>query len=238
MANQEPANDEAALAGVPLIPEDSTPMDEIIVNEVIRDFDAIYLMDLGIKFKAGKLIIFASGSDVAKGNKFKVRKVDLPNVLTFAELQDKANELLAGSGALVDFENKGQLRHPKKPTAMSFNLGQNCFILLRVSEVASNVRFSKQYHAFTRDKDAENLLKWPMRIRDEILQPDGEDSGAGCTAAMFAYHRPTVGDNSLVHERYNIYLDVVDGDVGDAAAPYIPIIVDPDVRYPGGNQGP
>ena len=224
-----------APAYVPFFPGEAVPMDRMPTE--VSGFTEMYLLDLVMDVKGNKLSIFLSGSETATNRKFKVWRTELVNPARITDLENAAKHLLDGKGEQVDFTQSGQCGHSQKPTNLSVNLKRNCFLLFRVNGKIKNIRFSKDSDAFTREDIDTSPLKWPARFANGSLVRDGKNLGAGCTAAMFAYSwTDTSGKEGW--ERFNIQLDVVDDDVASEYDAYIPIIIDPDVRFPGGNEGP
>lgn len=132
----------------------------------------------------------------------------------------------------------------RKPTGMSFLGKRNCFILLRF-DPRSNLRFTMDYAAISRDADlSDGIFTHGHRVHrnGQIFgEPKTGDISThsfadGCNAAVFAYHHDRVSNLPEFEGRLNLHLDVLE-DPSDPDSPYIPIIIDPDVRFPGGNGG-
>ncbi|GAA4641654.1 hypothetical protein GCM10023115_01190 [Pontixanthobacter gangjinensis] len=131
--------------------------------------------------------------------------------------------------------------HRNKATPMSFNGKGDCFIVYRLTN--TNAFFTQETFAIKKEEGlSSNILPWMRRVDDCGLPlPYDKDYDSSnpvrnkrTKMAVLAYRKP----NASAHlARFNLYLDIVE-DTNDPVSPYVPIIVDPDVRFPGGNGDP
>lgn len=206
-----------------------------------ENYKTIYLIGLEIRRRGKDLSITLDDDAPGNPKEIRIKSLSWQSSPTDEELQKGIAELLEGKGKDTDLKNQGSGGQSSLPTALSMNFSENCYILFNLGKHFDNVRFSKDVAAFQREKvsSGANPIAWGKRvtgISDGVakLEDDGAGAGAGCTAALFAYSREELTDKSSI-VRFNLYLDIVAGDPASDTDPYIPIIVDPDVRFPGGN---
>lgn len=138
--------------------------------------------------------------------------------------------------------NQGAGTPFKQETGMSLHAKENCYLIFRVSG-ASGLRFSVDHFGFSYDRDiAKHPFQFVRRITDsgdileDVEDPSKEAWPSDCRMLLVALDKsqiPTTKGHGAA--LFNLHLDVL-SDITKQDGPYIPIIVDPDVRFPGGNS--
>lgn len=169
-------------------------------------------------------------------------------------LQDALNDIYSGRpssklkwgklGARV--KNNG--KKVRNPSDMSLNVSMDCFIIYQFKG-NTNLRYTVDFNALSEDaKLRAPVFSHPSRIANggqliaDVRDRATKEFPPKIQAAIVAYnHSLAVGEANADGDfegRLNLHLDVVDDTDFDGRRSYIPIVVDPDVRFPGGNGGP
>lgn len=201
----------------------------------LPDYKVIYLIDVDLGLTVGG----GAGLSIKLGDNGLRRRIKGNETLAEA-----VADVVGGTGDPKKFTKRhGNAQpHSPKPTSMSFRCNDQCFIIFRLPS-NGNLRFTSSWDALSRDVDPKaDFFTHPRRISDDgqIYREDPLNRGQNYLHAMFAYDgtAATAGGNSVdAIGRFNLHVDVVE-DPGMPDSPRLPIIIDPDVRYPGGNGDP
>lgn len=127
----------------------------------------------------------------------------------------------------------------RKPTKMSLRNKEKIYLLVKLSENPS-WRFTADGAPLSADK----YLQGAGVFSDSFaFDPSGNvittpSSGVTCKHAYTIIDcdkaKETMGSDDF-EARYNLHVDLVENPTDLANSPYIPVILDPDVRWPGGD---
>ena len=170
-----------------------------------------------------------------KGNFIDLEYVEMEQEeIPFDQLQNTINAIVA---------NRFKLPKPKKPrmhlpggspkppmTSLSISISKPTVLLLLI-ESPYNVYFSENGTPFTYDGDRDNDRFYDARKvdRDGNIK-EHNDKVRKCQIALLTINPPSSPD---YWDPFNIHVDLFEA--GGNPDFNIPIIIDPDVRYPGGS---
>lgn len=154
------------------------------------------------------------------------------NVLAYGGIAGVVSRVASGNLPMLDEP------HPKEPykTNLSLQNRTYCYVILKLS--ARNWQFSRNEDPVTLGYEAtkpQEVYFSPRKVDEQ-----GNILGRGavqddCKVAYF------IADGAVAHglepdrvDPFNLHLDIMVKDSDDNPSP-IPIIIDPDVRYPGGS---
>lgn len=199
----------------------------------------VYRVDVESKHSAQKLEFRIGG--LHKPNK-EMPYYDITGHVDSIKLEHAIADLLGqnpGKGPMTVHGNGG---HPRRATEMSLHGSKPCYFLFNL-EMPKNVRFTIDGPAASIElKSKSKRLSSVRRILDGKLVEDNRQ--ANVRAILVAFDPEADGEEEANRflNRFNLNLDAVDtdnsNDIGSTSVPYVPFIVDPDVRFPGGNEGP
>ena len=192
--------------------------------------------DYGSKFAPTKMIFLEIGFEMDEAGHLKIRyshkgkKRDAPNQ---ADLENEIRKYL------IRFP--GRRRNRNRPlsgdeTPMSINGKKSRLVVLKLSE-SNNLQFNQQGSPISVEVGKADHFGGVFKIDNQatfIRSQDlmGEHPTPHCKHAIFAVDAIT-----STPLRFNIHLDLVEYDDDGDIAYTIPIIIDPDVRHPGGDDG-
>lgn len=224
----------------PLLEEDVEPFSS---GKPSSHFSRAILLELNIQTRGRKLEIFID-DDGPGNNKISASEFRWHSTPNDDSLAQGLGHLISGNGNSIKLDKRGTNNHSRPATPMSLNFPSDCYVVLSLSKHLTNVRFSSKFFALQREvQGRDNPIRWSSRINGldsndkAIISDDRRNYGPGNRYAFFAYKRSDI-TASEGDTRFNIYLDVVNGNIEDGRAPFIPIVIDPDVRFPGGNEAP
>ena len=222
----------------------STDPREISSRGAPPSFTRIFILNVKFSANASKFEI-----ELDKAQK-RVGVYDIPQG---ADLQDALTDIYSANPSSklqwkkLGSRKKNNGKKVRNPSDMSFNPSTDCFIIYQVLG-NSDLRYSVDSFALSESKkNASGVFSHPNRIAaDGQLVPDEKDTNGkfplNTRAAILAYNHAeaqnAINSDGDFEGRLNLHLDVVDDHDFDGRRSYIPIVVDPDVRFPGGNGGP
>ena len=153
-------------------------------------------------------------------------------------IADAVRRVVTGGGGKQEkFEKpKPNEKSPKKPNKMSFRCKKACHIIYRLP-ANSGLRYALGHAPILRDPViADGIFGNPQYVDSSgnILPPGSAPND--CRHLLIAYDgkkaAPPAGDDFI--GTFNLYVDVLD-DPKDVTGGHIPIVLDPDARWPGGS---
>ena len=130
------------------------------------------------------------------------------------------------------------LKSPKKPNKMSFRANKECHIIYRLP-FGSGLRYAIDHPPILRDPSIAKGILGNTKFVDAsgTILPDGAQPN-DCRHILISFNgkaaTPPAGDDFI--GMFNLYVDVLD-DPADCNSGHIPMVLDPDVRWPGGKNG-
>ncbi len=127
----------------------------------------------------------------------------------------------------------------RKPTDMSLKSKDFVYLVFKLSD-NWDWRFAADGYPISQEKKWKNS---GVFVGAKHLGNDGVETDAGLgKSGKFAYiiadcekAKPNdLGGN--IEGRFNLHVDIIEDILNSETSPYIPLIIDPDVRYPGGNE--
>ncbi|MDN3647236.1 hypothetical protein QWY75_13575 [Pontixanthobacter aestiaquae] len=215
------------------------------------DHDIICVFDLDISF-SGKKLRIALGEEGVGGKNHKIGIYRRTYEGSQNTLPKAIQDIQSGQPDKDRFSTMETKKlNPRNPTRastdMSFNPNEDCFIMYRL-DPKSNLRFSIDHNALSEGAHGyDKLFTHVQRISEDgkVWQNEPEfrvTSGlmSNANAVIVACNKsrvtmPQQGEPDIL-ARLNLHIDVI-GSGHSKSDSYIPIIIDPDVRFPGGNGG-
>lgn len=173
-------------------------------------------------------IIFAGGKMEAKFTEANY-EVDLNDA---GGLDEVLRRVAAGTLSMPDNPS------PKPPfsTQLSLNNEQYCYIILKLS--GKNWQFSHKGAPFSIGIDGlkADVYRRARRVDAQGAVVDPSATKTGCKVAYLIADGVTASGGTprdYIHP-FNLHVDLIDQN-STSAPSYIPIIIDPDIRWPGGS---
>lgn len=190
----------------------------------------------GAKFQPKKMVFLEIGIEMDDDGHIKVRyshkgkKRNAPSASNFESEIKK--HLLRFPGRR---RNRARTIQHSGETPMSINAEKSRLVMLKLSE-NNNLQFNQVGSPISVAVGSTDHFSGVCKIDNEanlIRSTDLMNHGPDphCKHALFAV------DASTTPKRFNIHLDLVEYDDNGDVAYTIPIIIDPDVRHPGGDDG-
>lgn len=121
-----------------------------------------------------------------------------------------------------------------KANDMSLRLGEAHYLVYHLDDSLS-WRFSRDFEPFTKDASIadDEIFAAPrlINVTGEML-PTGKFA-TDCRFAAFIFTPPANAPAEYVF-RFNLHIELLDDPTDPNKGAYIPLIIDPDVRWPGG----
>ena len=135
-------------------------------------------------------------------------------------------------------------RHPhphqsRKPTDASIKLYEPCHLIYHLDD-GLEWCFSREYFPFTQDSSLVGMdVFWnPRHVSNKLEVLNYDRPAAGCRYATMIFDPANLGPDYVA--RFNLHVELIDeiakqGDPIKLSSAFTPVILDPDVRYPGGS---
>lgn len=214
---------------------------EYIDDTEMPEYGQVYLIDVYIDSKGGTLSI-EMGTDGKRPHKeIGGKKID--GAINTAALESAVDAIVSDwkkHKLCLTKKPKRGFNHRRRETSMSFNAGKDSILVLRLAN--PNAYFTRETHAVKKPKeDHSGTFDWFRRLdpSGQVLGYDKKfkhgDAARNDRTKMVAISYKMGEDPHLA--QFNLMLDILDG-ADEPDTPYVPIIVDPDVRFPGGSGEP